>query len=452
VFKPELTFDSTRDGFVTFGANQRLTGCNEIYRHIYELPDLVAQPGALFMEIVSCVFEKEAGVAHSEALREAQEWLAGHLEQLRLGKPSDLVHFLSDGRVIHVRNEPLAEGGWSEVHKDITDRCRAEAQILRLSPYDSSKPDRVVLDHRLRGALSRAAHGNRFALLFLELDAFKAISGTFGDPIGVADLHQALAAGEFELKYQPIISLARSEIVSSEALIRWRKPEVGLVLPGEFIALAEQTGLMVALGDWVLKRACLTATTWPDDVRVAVNVSASQLKALGFVRSIEGALAGSGLSAGRLELEVSELTLSNEDIATLDALRDLRRIGVRIALENFGAGYSSLPYLKSFPVDIIKIDPSFIKLIAAGSNSREIFRAIVTLARNLAQSTTAKGIESQEQLDLARDAGCDDAQGYHICPPLPIEGADCAWQPGQNYGDRNLPAGELLTMAARYSA
>jgi EAL domain-containing protein (putative c-di-GMP-specific phosphodiesterase class I) len=190
----------------------------------------------------------------------------------------------------------------------------------------------------------------------------------------------------------------------------------------------------------VLKQACSTAGSWPDNIRVAVNVAASQLKTPGFVRTIVDALENSGLSAGRLELEISELTLLNADKSTLTTLREVRAIGVRIALENFGAGYSSLGHLKSFPVDIIKIDPSLINPIAVEHNSKEIFRAIVTLARSLAETTTVKGIELEEHLDLARDVGCDEAQGYLICPPLPVEGADCAWQPGQNTNQRSLLA------------
>jgi EAL domain-containing protein (putative c-di-GMP-specific phosphodiesterase class I) len=438
MFVSEVTLDNTRDGLSTFDAEQRLTACNRIYRQVYNLPKRLAQPGTPLMEIVRYFLENEAGGAHPEALGDARECIAGHLKMLALGKSSAYTHFLSDGRVILVRNRPLAEGGWAEVHEDITDKCRAEAQILHLSRHDDLTANQVVLDERLRGALSRAARGERFALLFLEFDAFKAVNDRFGNPIGDDHLRQALAANEFELKYQPIINLAQNRIVSSEALIRWRKPGVGLVLPAEFIPLAERTGLIVALGDWVLKQACCTAANWPDNIRVAVNVSALQLKTPGFIRSIAAALENSGLSASRLELEISELASLNDDTQTLDTLREVRGIGAGIALENFGAGFFSLGYLKSFPVDIIKIDPSLINSVAAENNSKEIFRAVVTLARTLAKTTTVKGIESEEQLCLARDVGCDEAQGYLICPPLPVEGADCAWQLGHHIGRRAI--------------
>lgn len=421
-------------GLSRFAADQQLTACNGIYRQIYNLPEQLAQPGTPSMEIVRYFLENETGVAHPQSLADAREWIARQKVQLALGTPSAHAHFLSDGRVIFVRSQGLREGGWAEVHEDITEKWRAEAQILHL--HDGSQASRVTLDERLREALSRAAQGKRFAMLFLEFDTLKAVKDRIGKPIGDSDLRKALADREFELKYQPIINIARNEIVSSETLLRWRKPDVGLILPAEFIPLAEEAGLIVALGEWVLKQACATAKNWPDDIRIAVNVSASQLKAGGFVQAIVGALETSTLSASRLELEISELTL-NDDKGTLDTLREIRSMGVRIALENFGAGYSSLGYLKRFPVDIIKIDPSLIKSLAAEDNRKETFCAVVTLARSLAETTTVKGIESEEHLQFARDAGCDEAQGYFICPPLPVEGSDRAWQPGPQVGHRS---------------
>jgi EAL domain-containing protein (putative c-di-GMP-specific phosphodiesterase class I) len=422
-------------GLSRFGADQRLTACNGIYRQIYSLPEHLAQPGTPSTAIVRYFLESETGVAPPQSLADARECLARHMEQLAVGTSSAHAHFLSDGRVIFVRSQALGEGGWSEVHEDITEKWRAEAQILHL--HDGSQANRVALDERLHEALSRAAQGKRFAILFLEFDTLKAVKDSIGKPIGDSHLRKALADNEFELKYQPIVNLARNEIVSSEALLRWRKPGVGLILPAEFIPLAEETGLIVALGKWVLKQACATAKTWPDEIRIAVNVSASQLKASGFAEAVVEALETSSLSANRLELEISELTLLDDDKWTLDTLREIRSMGVRIALENFGAGYSSLDYLQRFPVDIIKIDPSLINSVAAEDSSKETFRAVVTLARTLANTTTVKGIESEEHLELARDVGCDEAQGYYICPPLPVEGSDRAWQPESQVGHRS---------------
>jgi EAL domain-containing protein (putative c-di-GMP-specific phosphodiesterase class I) len=421
-------------GLSRFAADRRLTACNDTYRQIYNLPDRLVQPGTPSMAIVRYFLESETGVTPSQARADAREWTARHMDQLAMAMSSAYAHFLSDGRVIFVRNESLPEGGWAEAHEDITAKWRADAQILHL--HDGSKAHRVALDERLREALSRAARGERFAILFLAFDTFKAVTEGIGKPINDADLHKALDDREFELKYQPIVNLARNEIVSSEALIRWRKPDVGLVLPGEFIALADKTGFIVPLGEWILKQACATARSWPDDVRIAVNVSAAQLGMVGFVEAVVGALEASSLAASRLELEIAEIALSRDDKRTRDALSEIRNIGVRIALENFGAGYSSLDYLTRFPVDIIKIDPSLIHPATVQGGCEETFRAVVKLARSLAPTTTVKGIESDDQLNFARDVGCDEGQGYFICPPLPVEGSDRAWRPGSQAGPR----------------
>lgn len=431
-------------GRSTFTADQCLKACNDVYRQIYSLPERLTRPGTPLTAIVRYFLENETRVAHPQALADAREWTARQKGQLALGIASAHAHFLSDGRVIFVRNEPLADGGWAEAHEDITEKWRADAQILHL--HDGSKANRVALNESLREALSRAARGERFAMLFLEFDTFKAVKEGIGKPIGDADLRKALEDQEFELKYQPIVSLARNEVVSSEALTRWRKPGVGLILPGEFIPLAEKSGFIVPLGEWVLKQACATARTWPDEVRIAVNVSAAQLDRVGFVKAVVEALETSALAASRLELEVSESTVSGDDKGTVDTLREIRSIGVRIALENFGAGYSSLDYLKRFPVDIIKMDPSLINSATAEGGCKETFRAVVKLARSLAPTTTVKGIETEDQLQFAREAGCDEAQGYFICPPLPVEGPDRAWHPGPQVGLRHKnPVADALS-------
>ena len=446
----ELMPENARDGMCSFGADQRLVECNSVYRQIYDLPDSLVQPGTSLLEIVRYVIEHETGVTNRETIASAQQSIARQLAQLALGKSAAYTHFLADGRVILVRHGTRHGGGWAEAHEDITVKSRAETQILHLQPASKEFQNPAVVDEGLREALARTARGEKFALLFLEFDAFKAVNGTFGHPIDNSHLRKALAANEFELKFQPILNLARNEIGSSEALIRWRKPDAGLVLPAEFIPLAEKTGLIVPIGAWVLKQACATAKDWPDGVNVAVNVSASQLAKPGFQRAVIEALDDSGLAPNRLELEVSELTLFGDNVLTLDTLSELRGIGVRFALEDFGAGYSSLSELERFPVDIIKIAPSFIRSIGSDDQSEEIFHAIALLARSLAATTTVKGIETQEQLDVTRESGCDAAQGYFVCPPLPVEGTDRGWQPGSSPGDMPRAIG-AVAVTAKYA-
>jgi EAL domain-containing protein (putative c-di-GMP-specific phosphodiesterase class I)/GGDEF domain-containing protein len=435
VLATELELDNSRDGKGAFGSDQRLLACNSVYRHLYDLPDSVTRPGTPHLDIVRHIIQHETGVANRETVASAQQSIARQLAQLAMGKSAAYTHFLADGRVILVNHLPRPGGGWIEVHEDITEKSRAETQILHLQPSLKEFRRRSIVDEELREALARTARGEKFAILFLEFDAFKAVNETFGHTIDGTHLRKALAAHEFELKFQPILSLTTNEIVSSEALIRWQKPGAGLVLPAEFIPLAEQTGLIVPIGEWVLKQACATAKDWPDEVHVAVNVSASQLAQPRFGRSVMDALDESRLAPNRLEVEVSEKALQSDNAATVAALSELRGIGVRIALEDFGAGYSSLGSLQRFPVDIIKIDPSFVRSATSDRQAHEIFGAIALLARGLAATTTVKGIETQEQLDLARETGCDTAQGYFVCPPLPFEGADIGWQPGADAGD-----------------
>jgi EAL domain-containing protein (putative c-di-GMP-specific phosphodiesterase class I) len=226
------------------------------------------------------------------------------------------------------------------------------------------------------------------------------------------DLRQALVDGGFEIHYQPLVSLAHNQVTGCEALLRWRHPERGMVSPAEFIPVAEDTGLIVELGDWVLRTACAEAATWPDHIRLAVNVSPVQLKCQTLALKITAALASSGLSAGRLELEITEAVLIRDDETALAILHQLRAIGVRIALDDFGTGYSSLSYLKRFPFDKIKIDRCFVSDIAEIDGSSAIVQAVVNIAAARHMTTTAEGVETSEQKDILRALGCTEMQGY----------------------------------------
>jgi EAL domain-containing protein (putative c-di-GMP-specific phosphodiesterase class I) len=222
-----------------------------------------------------------------------------------------------------------------------------------------------------------------------------------------------------EVYYQPCISLQDNRITGCEALLRWRHSERGMISPAEFIPIAEETGLINQLGEWVLTAACAEAATWPDDIKLAVNVSPVQLKSGTLALKIVAALAASGLPASRLELEITEAVLIRDDEAALAILHQLRAIGVRIALDDFGTGYSSLSYLQRFPFDKIKIDRCFVNDIAEPDGSSSIVQAVVNIAAARHMTTTAEGVETQQQQQLLRALGCVEMQGYLFSPAKP---------------------------------
>jgi diguanylate cyclase (GGDEF)-like protein len=233
------------------------------------------------------------------------------------------------------------------------------------------------------------------------------------------ELRKAVASGGFELHYQPLMDLRSNVITGFEALVRWPHPDRGLIPPGDFIPLAEETGLIVPLGEWVLRRACQDAAAWPRDVRVAVNLSAVQFKTSDLVVTVAAALANSRLEPGRLELEITESVLLDKTKGNLDTLHRLKELGVRISLDDFGTGYSSLSYLRNFEFDKIKIDRSFIQQMAEGHQSRAIVSAIAGLGESFGIATTAEGVETAAQLEKLRSEGCTEVQGFLISRPVP---------------------------------
>jgi len=237
-----------------------------------------------------------------------------------------------------------------------------------------------------------------------------------------ADLRRAIGHGEFELYFQPLFDLETNRIGSFEALIRWNHPSRGLVAPDEFIPLAEETGLIVPIGAWVIQEACRQAVKWPEDVRVAVNVSSVQFRRPGLANVLIQALTASGLDPRRLEVEITESIFLESSEALIAVLHSLRAMGIRIALDDFGTGYSSLSYLQSFPFDKIKIDRSFIQQLLSRAGSTAIVRAITDLARALGMETTAEGVENPEQLAELRLHGCSSVQGYLFSRPVNAAG------------------------------
>lgn len=261
-----------------------------------------------------------------------------------------------------------------------------------------------------------------------------------------AGLRQALTNGQLELHYQPLVDTRSGRIDSAEALIRWRHPERGLILPGDFIDVAEETGLIVPLGEWVLRTACLEAATWPGDISVAVNLSPAQFRVGDLAATVRQILEQTGLDPRRLELEITEGILLVDEKETLQTLQTLRSLGLRISMDDFGTGYSSLSYLRRFPFDKIKIDQSFVRQVPKDSESAAIVRAIITMGTCLGMSITVEGVETIEQFDFSVVEGCDTIQGFHISRPLNAEAfvAFC-----QNFGQRRRspPSPVCLRMA-----
>ena len=285
---------------------------------------------------------------------------------------------------------------------------------IALAPQDGTDLDQLVknADLAMYGAKAEGRRTHRFFEPEMDASARARLSME-------QDLRQALVNGGFEIHYQPLVDLRSGEISGCEALLRWRHPERGMVSPAEFIPVAEDTGLITELGDWVLRMACNEAATWPAHIRIAVNVSPVQLKCDTLALRIAGALAASGLDPRRLELEITEAVLIRDDEAALSILHQLRSIGVRIALDDFGTGYSSLSYLKRFPFDKIKIDRCFVADIAETSGAPVIVQAVVNIAAASNMTTVAEGVETEAQREMLRALGCTQMQGYLFSAPKP---------------------------------
>ena len=288
---------------------------------------------------------------------------------------------------------------------------------ISVAPADGTNPDQLIKNADL--ALDRAKSQGRGVYCFFEADMDAQMRGRFKLQL---DLNKALGNGEFELHYQPLVNLERNEISCLEALLRWNHPERGRISPGEFIPVAEETGLIVPIGEWALREACAAAAAWPGHVNVAINISPIQFKSRSLVQAVFSALAVSGLTPSRLELEITESVLLQNDEMTLATLHQLRALGVRIALDDFGTGYSSLSYLRSFPFDKIKIDRCFVSdLENEDEDAVAILRAVAGLGTSLGIATTAEGVETKEQLQKVRDEGCTEMQGYLFSPPRPMK-------------------------------
>jgi diguanylate cyclase (GGDEF)-like protein/PAS domain S-box-containing protein len=287
---------------------------------------------------------------------------------------------------------------------------------ISTSPYDATEPDQLLknADMALYGA--KADGRGTFRFFEPEMDARMKVRRELE-----LNLRNALANNEFELYYQPLVNLQTHEISAFEALLRWHHPTRGMISPADFIPIAEETGLIVPVGEWVLRRACDETANWPGDIKVAVNLSPSQLKSRNLVQLVVSALANSGMPASRLQLEITETVLMQNTFATLATLHELRKLGVQIAMDDFGTGYSSLSYLRSFPFDKIKIDRSFIQDLPNGVEPLAIVRAVTSLADNLSIISTAEGVETLQQMETLQNVGCTEMQGYFFSHARPAE-------------------------------
>jgi diguanylate cyclase (GGDEF)-like protein len=287
---------------------------------------------------------------------------------------------------------------------------------IAFAPQDSIDADELLKSADL--ALYRAKLDGRgvYRLFHAEMDAQMQARRLLE-----LDLRQAVRTGQLVLFYQPLVDPRSNAVTGFEALLRWDHPAQGLITPDRFIALAEEIGLIVPIGEWVLREACSAVASWPGTVRIAVNLSPAQFKSRNLIPAVEQALRESGLAADRLELEITETIMLQDTATTLATLHKLRALGVTLAMDDFGTGYSSLSYLRRFPFDRIKIDQSFVRDVCIKSDCGAIVRAVAGLSSELGMATTAEGVETSQQLDALIDAGCTEVQGYLFSPAVPAE-------------------------------
>jgi diguanylate cyclase (GGDEF)-like protein len=314
-------------------------------------------------------------------------------------------------RIVRSLGRPMMAEGWS-----ITSGASVG---IAIAPADGSDAETLLKNADL--ALYRAKSEGRGVYHFFEPGMDDAMQHRRAVE---ASLKAAIANGDFRLVYQPELDVSNTRIRCLEALLRWNHPERGLVPPVDFLAVAEETGLIVDIGDWVLREACQAARRWPDDVRVAVNLSAPQFRSRDLVESVRCALAEAGLPGERLELEITEAMLHAEPEATMETLHRLKALGVRVVIDDFGAGQMSLRHLTSFPFDKLKVDRALLDGVAGNGEPLAVVGAMLDLGRSLGIATAAKGIETEEQFDRVCRHGCAEVQGFLFSPPLPLSAID----------------------------
>jgi predicted signal transduction protein with EAL and GGDEF domain len=317
--------------------------------------------------------------------------------QTGLTRPEDVV--LLSRRVLEAIGDPyLLDGNSVMIGATIG---------IAIAPSDGEDSEKLLKNADM--ALSRAKTDSRGTFSFFEAGMDARAQNRRKIEL---DLRDALQNEVLQPYYQPLIDLSSGRITGFEALVRWPHPERGMVPPGEFIPIAEETGLINSLGVMMLRRACLDAALWPDEVRVAVNLSPAQFRTSNLLSIVMDTLKQSGLSPKRLELEITETLLLEKSSQVLASLHALRALGVRVSMDDFGTGYSSLSYLRSFPFDKIKVDQSFVRDLDANRDAQAIIRSITSLGEGLGVTITAEGVETEAELSCLRAEGCHEGQGY----------------------------------------
>jgi diguanylate cyclase (GGDEF)-like protein len=527
-------------GLCMFDGEQRLTVWNDRFAELYNVPPHLLKIGTRYADITAVRISRHLNKPLHDP--EVQERVA---EMVALPPDSSRIDETPDGRFILLTRQPMRGGGWLAMMEDITERRRAEAEIVHLARHDvlTGLANRAEFNARLDDATKRLKrNGGNVTVMMIDLDRFKAVNDTLGHlagdqllgevagrlqatlretdvlarlggdefaiiqegsadqregavalalriiaaisapfdlggqevavgtSIGIAlapengvepgellkradlalynvkssgrndfclfrdemleivhtqqsaerELREAIAQDQFELHYQPVVDIKTRELVGVETLVRWRHPVKGLIAPDTFIPLAESTGLIGPLGEWILQQACADAANWPAHVKVAVNISAIQFKKGNLFELILAALVKTGLQPERLELEITETSLLENQEAHLTTIRQLKNLGLSIALDDFGTGFSSMNYLTIFPFDKIKIDKSFTRDVLSRKDCQAVVASSLALAKGLGIVTTVEGIETEEQLDYMRKAGVELAQGYLFSKPVPI--------------------------------
>ncbi len=545
----DMALSHMTQGLCMFDENKRLVVWNRRYAELHDVPEELLKVGTPFEALVTDQLSR--GVMKGTSADAIEARVA---EIVNLPKDSQRVEELADGRFLLLSRRPMPGGGWLSVMEDITERKRAEAEIVHLARHDvlTGLANRAEFNERLAEAARRLKRrGSTITVMMLDLDKFKAVNDTLGHPagdlllvevgrrlqtmiretdllarlggdefaiiqhgasdqhegaialalriidaisapfdldghkasvgisIGIAmgpehgsepeellksadlalydakangrndfriynadmlkvvhtqrsaedELREAINHGEFEMHYQPIVEVTTRRVCGVEALVRWRHPEKGLVAPDQFIPLAESTGLINPLGEWILQQACTDAASLPDRIKLAINISAVQFKKGNLLEIILCALVGSGLAPERLELEITETSLLEDQEAHLATLRQLKNLGITMALDDFGTGYSSVTYLTNFPFDKIKVDRTFTREVLNRRDYAAVVSSVLALAQGLGTVTTVEGIETEAQFECMRLAGADLAQGYLFGRPVPFSQLDLSDRP-----------------------